>query len=174
MKNNFFTKKNQTGVVLVVSLVMLLLLTLIGLTGMQTTSLEEKMAGNIRNQNLAFQAAESALRAGEAVLTQATLPSFNNTNGMYAEGSAASIFDDLTGTSVWAAATTVTYSTGTLANTAEDPEYIIQKMPSVGGGGSGSSLDATSFTTSEYFRVTAMGKGGDTTAVAVVQSIYKR
>ncbi|NOR71031.1 MAG: pilus assembly protein PilX [Methylomarinum sp.] len=172
MKNNVITEKSQTGVVLVVSLVMLLLLTLIGLTGMQTTSLEEKMAGNIRNQNLAFQAAESALRAGEAVLTQATLPSFNDTNGMYAEDSAASIFDDLTGTSVWAAATTVTYSTGTLTNIAEDPEYIIQKMPSVGG--SGSSLDATSFTTSEYFRVTAMGKGGDTAAVAVVQSIYKR
>ncbi|MFK5947321.1 MAG: PilX N-terminal domain-containing pilus assembly protein, partial [Methylococcales bacterium] len=49
----------QTGVVLVVSLIMLLLLTLIGITGTQVTSLEEKMAGNARDQNIAFQAAES-------------------------------------------------------------------------------------------------------------------
>ena len=55
-------KNPESGAVLVVSLIMLLLLTLIGVTAMQTTSLEEKMAGNLRDKNLAFQAAESALR----------------------------------------------------------------------------------------------------------------
>ncbi|MCF6251350.1 MAG: PilX N-terminal domain-containing pilus assembly protein [Methylococcaceae bacterium] len=57
--------KKQAGVVLVVSLIMLLLLTLIGVSGMQSTGLEEKMAGNKRNRNLAFQAAEAALRHAE-------------------------------------------------------------------------------------------------------------
>jgi len=166
------SKTSQSGVVLVISLIMLLLLTLIGITSVQVTSLEEKMAGNIRSQNLAFQAAESALRAGEDVLMLATLPAFNDSNGMYAENSAQSILDNITDTSAWAAGSTVVYSTGTLINTAEAPEYLIQKMPLVGGGGA--SLDATSFTTSEYFRVTAIGKGSNTTAVAVVQSIYKR
>ena len=61
--------KTETGAVLVVSLLFLLVLTLIGLTGMQVTSLEEKMSGNMRDRNLAFQAAESALRAGEMYLT---------------------------------------------------------------------------------------------------------
>jgi type IV pilus assembly protein PilX len=56
---------NQSGAVLIVSLIMLLLLTLIGASSMQTTSLEEKMAGNLRDRNLAFQAAESALRDAE-------------------------------------------------------------------------------------------------------------
>jgi type IV pilus assembly protein PilX len=58
--------KLQSGVVLVVSLIMLLLLTLIALSGSQSTSLEEKMAGNMRDRNLAFQAAEAALRDAES------------------------------------------------------------------------------------------------------------
>jgi len=57
--------KHQSGAVLVIGLIMLLLLTLIGVTGSQVTGLEEKMSGNIRDRNIAFQAAESALRDAE-------------------------------------------------------------------------------------------------------------
>jgi type IV pilus assembly protein PilX len=56
---------DQSGAVLIISLIMLLLLTLIGASSMQTTTLEEKMAGNMRDRNIAFQAAESALRDAE-------------------------------------------------------------------------------------------------------------
>lgn len=55
----------ERGAVLLVTLVMLLLLTLIGLAGMRLASLEERMAGNLRDRQMAFQEAESALRAGE-------------------------------------------------------------------------------------------------------------
>lgn len=57
--------KYQSGVVLAISLIMLLLLTLIGFSALQSTGLEEKMAGNMRDRNLAFQAAEAALRDAE-------------------------------------------------------------------------------------------------------------
>ena len=57
--------KHQSGAVLPISLIMLLLLTLIGVTGSQMTGLEEKMAGNMRDRNIAFQAAEAALRDAE-------------------------------------------------------------------------------------------------------------
>ncbi len=60
--------KQQQGAVLAVSLVMLLLLTMLGITGMQTTSLEEKMAGNTNNLNLSFESSETALRIGEQFL----------------------------------------------------------------------------------------------------------
>jgi type IV pilus assembly protein PilX len=60
--------KSQSGVVLLISLIILVLLTLIGITGMQTTGLEEKMSGSMRDKNLAFQAAESALRDAEAYI----------------------------------------------------------------------------------------------------------
>lgn len=57
--------RHEHGAVLLVSLVMLLLLTLIGLAGMRMVQLEERMAGNLRDRQTAFQAAEAALRAGE-------------------------------------------------------------------------------------------------------------
>jgi type IV pilus assembly protein PilX len=59
-------RNRQRGMVLIVSLVMLLALTLLGLAAMQNSSLEERMAGNARAENLAFQATEAALRGGEA------------------------------------------------------------------------------------------------------------
>jgi type IV pilus assembly protein PilX len=57
---------HQSGAILIISLIMLLLVTIIGVTGSQVTGMEERMAGNMREQNSAFQAAEAGLRAGEA------------------------------------------------------------------------------------------------------------
>jgi type IV pilus assembly protein PilX len=68
--------KTQTGVVLIVGLVLLLLLSLIGVTAMQSTALEEKMAGNSRDRNTAFQAAEAALQDAEDYLDSGA-PPFN-------------------------------------------------------------------------------------------------
>lgn len=56
----------QRGTVLVVALVLLLVLTLLGVTAMNTTTLEERMAFNSQEINRAFQAAETGLDAGFA------------------------------------------------------------------------------------------------------------
>lgn len=58
-------RKSERGAALLVALIMLLLITILGVSAMQTTTLEEKMAGNLRDRHVAFQAAEAALRAGE-------------------------------------------------------------------------------------------------------------
>ena len=42
----------QRGAILIISLIMLLVLTILGVTGMRTTVLEEKMAGNLRDKNI--------------------------------------------------------------------------------------------------------------------------
>lgn len=60
----------QAGVTLVVSLIFLLLLTILGVTAMSTNALQEKMAGNMRDKDVAFQATESALRAAEINMQQ--------------------------------------------------------------------------------------------------------
>ena len=56
----------QTGVVLVMSLVMLAVLTLIGVTSMSSSTLEMKVAGNMQQHNVAFQAAQSRLAFASA------------------------------------------------------------------------------------------------------------
>ncbi|KAA0949513.1 pilus assembly protein PilX [Pseudomonas sp. ANT_H14] len=58
----------QSGMVLLISLVFLLLLTVIGLSSMQAATLQEKIAGSIRHRNQSFQAAESGLRLGESAV----------------------------------------------------------------------------------------------------------
>ena len=62
------TYKKQQGAILIVALIMLLLLTIIGLSSMRGTSLQENMTGNMRDSNLALQAAEAALRKGEQIV----------------------------------------------------------------------------------------------------------
>jgi len=55
----------QRGAVLVVSLLLLLVMTILGLSSVGTVVLEEKMSANSYDRSLAFQAAEAALRVGE-------------------------------------------------------------------------------------------------------------
>ena len=62
----------QTGAILVVSLLLLLVLTMLGLTAMQMTRMEERMSGNTRDRDIAFQGAEAGLREGEAQLETLT------------------------------------------------------------------------------------------------------
>ena len=61
-------RNHQAGAVLVVSLIFLLVLTIVGVAAMQNTTLEEKMAGNVKDRNLAFQNAESAIREAETFI----------------------------------------------------------------------------------------------------------
>ncbi len=65
MNKGFVDHSRQRGAVLLVSLIMLLLLTIIGAAAMRDTNLQERMAGNMRDHSLAFQAAEAALRFAE-------------------------------------------------------------------------------------------------------------
>ena len=70
----------QQGMVLVAALVILLALTLIGVSAMGTSTLEERMSSNDRDRQIAFQAAELALRNGEReVEAGITATSFDNT-----------------------------------------------------------------------------------------------
>jgi type IV pilus assembly protein PilX len=58
----------QRGMALLVSLVFLLLLTLIGLSSMQSATLQEKMTSSVMQRNQSFQMAEAALRIGESAV----------------------------------------------------------------------------------------------------------
>jgi type IV pilus assembly protein PilX len=74
----------QRGAVLVVSLIILVVITVIAAGSMRGTILEEKMAGNTRDRNLAFQAAESAAREAELFIESLTsMGGFNGSAGLY-------------------------------------------------------------------------------------------
>ncbi|WP_432754640.1 pilus assembly PilX family protein [Pseudomonas sp. WMBT8] len=54
--------------VLLISLVLLLLLTVLGLSSMQGSTSQEQLAGSLRHRNQSFQTAESGLRLGESAV----------------------------------------------------------------------------------------------------------
>lgn len=57
--------RRQQGAALVVGLVIMVVLTVLGITAARMAGLEERMAGNLRDRSLAMQAAEMALRDAE-------------------------------------------------------------------------------------------------------------
>lgn len=158
--------QHHRGAALIVSLIILLVMTVIGLTAMQGTVMEEKMAGNMRDKSIAFQAAEAALRHAEAVLSGTSLPTFTNSNGLYTYNISTDWLDI-----DWSDSTQVaTYSGGTLSGVAAAPTYIIKEIntPTTG------SLEGGGARVVEFYRITARAVGGTSGAVAMVQSIFKR
>ncbi|MEQ1739629.1 MAG: PilX N-terminal domain-containing pilus assembly protein [Methyloglobulus sp.] len=177
--------KSQSGVVLIISLIMLLLLTLVGLTGMQNIGLEEKMAGNMRDSNLAFQAAESALVAGEAASLKkpaiAACPGVNPV-GLYKDADA-NCDGTKDVTSVWK---TISWATNSieypgnadvLGKLSAKPRYIIEELDSVCRDSGGTRVIVTPCvspnTTYKNYRITAKGTGGTESAVVLLQSTYE-
>ncbi len=161
--------KQQFGAVLVISLIMLLLLTLIGITGMQTTSLEEKMAGNMRDKDLAFQSAESALKAAEASLSP-TPPAFSDagTGGFYSAASTIPTATAIMTDSFWTTQPVATSTVANLGNGIAAPVYIIQQLPAACFNPAGCPPNPTS----TPYRITVRATGGSTNAVVILQSFY--
>lgn len=185
-----FNISRERGAALFVSLVFLLILTIIGLAGMQNTSLEEKMAGNMRDRSLAFQAAESALRAGEDRLlnpangsvvftcavgndgvymnsTQNPSTDCPSTNGWPSNSQQSHPYpasDDR----FWQSNTDVVeYSPGGFELLAEKPKYILEDLPPI------QSMDPTRPVKTKYYKVTARGVGLSPTTTVVLQSVVR-
>ena len=173
-------KRKQLGVALIMSLVFLTLLTILGLTSMSTTILQEKMAANMKDKNLAFQAAETGLRTAEQwVNVQLSKPVFpNNASGLYLPSTTAvPIWDSLDWT---ATANLVVYpntpsgsGVGSLATVGTLPKYIIEDM--------GEEQDGSLVLPKDYkgvgktvLRITARGTGGTDSAQVMVQSTFAR
>lgn len=159
---------SQSGAALAISLIMLLLLTIIGVTAMQSTTLQERMAGNSRERSIAFQVAETALRDGEMALEASILGTFvstssSSTNGLYRENASADEAWYLSKTSVPASSA---------AGTFDDSSFVIEQLSAVPG--SGGSLEAGVPGLAQYYRVTARGQGTAGTAVILLQSTFKR
>lgn len=71
----------QRGATLLIALVLLVVMTLLGLSSIRSTSMQERMGANLYDRSLAFQAVESALREAEATITINT--AVTNTSGLY-------------------------------------------------------------------------------------------
>ncbi len=168
MYRNSYSK--QQGAVLIISLLMLMVMTLLGVTAMQSTILEEKMAGNFRDKHLAFQAAEVALRDGEnwlMTLAQEPIATDDGVNRVWTL--------DILGADWWNALSAWVNAvpfTGSLV-ASQAPACLVEEAGFVSDGSLtiGTSRDKPGRV---LYRITARGTGGSNAAVAIVQSIYAK
>ena len=172
-------QKRQSGVALFISLVMLLILTVLGLSSVQTTTLQERMARNARDTNLAFQAAESAVKDAEASIeTFSSLVQFTasgaNDAGYYFEGDydAAANWTNRN----WTSGSGYIVAPTVIDGVAEPPKYIIEHLKTVVSDNDSLNLDNIGQDSgsgrAQIFRITVFGTGGTSTAHVMIQSTY--
>jgi len=167
------TSGSQRGAVLIVALVLLLVLTILGAAGVQNTSMEERMAGNYRDRFSAFQAAEAALRAGEAAIdVQTTFAAmlFDGSDGTYETTKTGGSVDPTAATNY-----VMTVSVATINGVSSVPQFFVEKMPKV-------PLPKSSLVQGfqskpkdiQYFRVSGRATGSSGQAEVILQSTYHR
>lgn len=84
MKSKF--KNAESGMVLLVTLIMIGIMSIIAVSAIRGSSMQEAMAGNLHDRNLAFQAAEAGLRyAEDDVLANGAGYTFGDAGGLYTD-----------------------------------------------------------------------------------------
>ncbi|AFU98918.1 pilus assembly PilX family protein [Simiduia agarivorans] len=184
--------RNQQGATLVVAMVLLLVMSLIGLSSVVSSTLQEKMASNAQQRTLARAAAESGLAAAERfIATQITATSkliqFNGDNtgyysaypvpGIILETKLAKQVTDLADAadpSIWTAANSVEVDDLSSAVQSKKPRYTIEYV----GRRSQSGISVWSPSAviergaPHIFKVTAIGWARDTAVYSVLQSYF--
>ncbi len=171
---------NQKGAVLVVSLIILLLLTMLGVNSLQSTILQEKMAGNNNDYNRALQAAEAALRDGEDWIdgltskpTASNKPSSTQVwslNGPASKTTSMWWKQEHRNASWWGS--NAVQAKATLKNVTTMPYRLNEELSFVKDSlNVGMSGDVSG---RSVFRTTARGSGGNDNTVVILQSTYSR
>lgn len=167
---------NQQGATLIISLIILIIITMLGLTAMKTSILQEKMAGTNMDQSLAFQAAELTLRDAESHIfkdiTSTSGFTAACTNGLCLPSTNATfVWDSLS----WSGANTITYGAFTgaavISSVATQPQYIIEILPSMRPP-LGNSSGAKSINIGTPYRITAKAVGRQSGTKVMLQSVY--
>ncbi|MBC3882547.1 hypothetical protein H8K35_14225 [Undibacterium sp. LX40W] len=174
MKTN--RNKNQHGFVLPVSMIFLIVMTMLAVTAIRKATMDEKIGGNLRAQESAFQAAEKGLRfcersldlaagsttmcqlrAGSTINVLTSQDAYDDTNVM---ANFPSKWKDKT---VWTSGDVVTVSgTDELKGVASQPQCLVERWPLPG-------RDQNSWP----YVITARGVGSVDTAVVVLQEVIR-
>lgn len=172
---------SDRGAILIFCLVFLLILTMMGVSSMESTVLEERMAGNMQDYNAAFEAAESSLSTAEDWLYEQYLWPTTSNDG--ATSVWARDVMDPNGTDSlhwWQDSSRKAYSwwdsnaievTG-VDGVASDPKYIIEEFVEINTGQSLAIGTGIQSRVRVFHRITARGTGATDSAVVRLQSTF--
>ena len=172
----FVRHGRERGAVLVTAMLLLLVLTVIGVTVMQMSRMQERMAGNSRDVNLAFQAAEGALRNGELYIGDQDTRPLPCANGdcdskVWVEGSADGAVANKD--AEWWEENGEAFDLETIAGLAEEPQAVIEELGFVRTDG-GVVMGQDPPDGRDFYQVTSRSTGGSGQAEVVLQSTFTR
>jgi type IV pilus assembly protein PilX len=160
--------RSNSGFALITALLLLVGLMMLGVSSMNMSLVDEKLAGNVAHRNTTYQLAEAALRQGEEEVSRVINDETFNApqNGwnipLKSTGAAAKGWAD---PSAWANARTVAVAG---AQSTQSIRYIIEEL-----NGNVDSSDASSLKF-QYLRVTASASDTRNNSTVVLQSIVRR
>lgn len=174
-------RTSQQGFVLIVALILLLVLTILGLAAAQSSSVEERMAGNDRNHNMAFEAGETGLSAAYSGILQGlwTNAEFaGNANGLYllstcCGGSGYTSAWAVAG--AWGGALPITNPVPGLniPEVSQQPIFLVEELPPVAPPGTNLAVQQNGSGTPpvQPYRITVYATGGDQTTHVILQTV---
>ena len=174
-------RSKQTGMLLVSSLLLLVVVTILSLSMFRSVGIQEKIAGNIREKQRALHAAESAQQYAEwwlasgtnatsAAVVCANLLNANLGQGQICSNKLATAAGSVTAVP-WQSAGVdigVNYTPPNMTVTAASDAGTYVSPPRF----YVSDLGAAASGQGEVYQIDAVGYGGDATAVAVVESTF--
>ena len=174
--------QRQRGSSLLFCLLFLTVLTMLAVSGMESTVLEQRMAANTMDRQRAFHAAESALQAAEAwLMLQDTRPidSTDGSSGVWQHNVLDPTVDDslywweyaVTDVAWWSANGT---ATAVLPGLAGQPRYVIEDYKTVNTGRTVLISGVNAVVQRIFYRITALGWGRAATVSAAMQSSLVR
>lgn len=160
--------QRQAGVALVVALILLVIMTLVGLSALRTVTLEERMTAQTFDRSLSFQAAEAALREAE-ILVETTVPTPAALAACVAGVCGAPAAN---ATMRWADATFTGWQNATVVANGPisiTPQYIVEYLGNTFPCQPGTPSAGTDC---KRYRITARSNAGNDRAAVTLQSIF--
>ena len=167
----------QQGSALLVCLIFLLVLTVLGLSSLNDTLIQNKMSGAMQDSNVALQTVELASREAEQDVESLIEPTagFSATGPFYSVGNApADIFDD----SLWSGTRTKEGGAAIPDSGFPKPRYLIENLGTMKAQNRATSLVISNVTheTGEGdvygFRIVARSTGATGTSQRIVETYY--
>ncbi|MGQ9659627.1 MAG: pilus assembly PilX family protein [Thermochromatium sp.] len=185
-KNALSSDRHQEGAALIVALLFLLIITVIGVSGKGNIALQERMVASTQDRNLAFQAAEAALREGEAAAkaqSKATPPNSGFPGrGLYTDADSTCPSDAINNcasglcpipdkdcTPRWKASGFNGWRAAGSMGVAGTPEYFVEYLGDTFNCADGGSTDPKNC---RRYRITARSNPATERATVMLQSIY--
>lgn len=179
----------QSGMALIITLVFLVIISLVGLTVLNVSTLEEKMASGTRDKDLALQAAEMALLRAEKYIDQSvtgtTTFTDNCTNGLCLTPNSSHLlsrWEDGTICNpgfIWECnkSREVDVSSVSSATFAKNPRFFIEIVRNMGFSEDlvmGNIGDIPAGQSVRIYRITSIGFGGSNESKVILQSTYAK